>query len=516
MGSFIWPLPGYSRITSYFGYRTHPVTGQAQSFHGGIDISAGTGVPIYAARAGTVSQARMAGTYGNMILLNHGNGIQTRYAHLSKFSVSAGQTVAAGQQIGLVGATGRVTGPHLHFEVIVNGKVVNPLSYVKASDTAATYTGGTVASSSASSVPSTDATNQAAAVVHIPQTEKVYTVYDGDTPYKQPDAYTYTWQPALSGAAKDITDRVGSPSLEDDTDSVCLQLTFSVLQSSGEKFMQPLKITPGDFISVMNTSSKECIFLGQVQSASGSYRDSMSYTCLDAGRLLTANDVILQFNNVAAKTALSQLAAKVGIQNVSCPNLVSSVYEIVHDNAATIAQDILETVTGENGVTYFLRMMGNTLVVKSFGNTCIQGWCRQEANLAAFNVLDEASAPSGSWSIEELRNHIQVYSESDDAVSVLASAEDAASILRYGRRTALETYSDQDSVTAAAKAKTTLTQKNQVSESFSLHTYGSDKIVAGCRIKVDLEEAQGEFWVTRAVHTLGPPHMMDLTIRRAD
>ena len=352
-------------------------------------------------------------------------------------------------------------------------------------------------------------------VIHIPQTEQVWTKYEDDRPNKPPDSYQYLWESWETGKTRDITDLVGSPVLEDDSDSLCLQFSFSLLQSSGERFMQPLKLAPGDIIAVVNTGSKETVFLGQIQSMSGAYRDSMSYTCLDAGRLLTTNDVILQFNNVPAKTALLNLANKVGIQSISCPNLISSVYDIVKDNAATIAKSILETVTAENGVPYFLRMMGGVLVVRSFGETCIRGWHRQESNLAAFDILDEASAPSGSWSIDDLRNHVQVYSDADDAVTVLASAEDATSIRRYGRRTALETFSDQDKVTAASKAKTTLARLNQVTEDFSLHCYGSDRIVAGCRLKVDLEEAQGEFWVTRVSHSLGPPHTMDLTLRRA-
>lgn len=352
-------------------------------------------------------------------------------------------------------------------------------------------------------------------VIHIPQTEQVWTKYEDDRPNKPPDAYQYLWESWETGKTRDITDRVGSPVLEDDSDSLCLQFSFSLLQSSGERFMQPLKLAPGDIIAVVNTGSKETVFLGQIQSMSGAHRDSMAYTCLDAGRLLTTNDVILQFNNVPAKTALMNLASKIGIQSISCPNLISSVYDIVKDNAANIAKSILETVTAENGVPYFLRMMGNTLVIRSFGETCIRGWYRQESNLAAFDIMDEASAPSGSWSIDDLRNHIQVYSDADDAVTVLASAEDAASIRRYGRRTALETFSDQDKVTAASKAKTTLARLNQVTEDFSLHCYGSDRIVAGCRLKVDLEEAKGEFWVTRVSHSLGPPHTMDLTLRRA-
>ena len=111
---------------------------------------------------------------------------------------------------------------------------------------------------------------------------------------------------------------------------------------------------------MVNTNSKECVFTGQVQAVSGSYRESLSVTCHDNGRLLTTNDVIIQFDNVAAKTAIAQLAAKVGIPSLSCPDLISSVYSLEKNNAATIVQDILETVTAENGVTYVPRMMGNT------------------------------------------------------------------------------------------------------------------------------------------------------------
>ena len=144
---------------------------------------------------------------------------------------------------------------------------------------------------------------------------------------------------------------------------------------------------------MVNTNSKECVFTGQVQAVSGSYRESLSVTCHDNGRLLTTNDVIIQFDNVAAKTAIAQLAAKVGIPSLSCPDLISSVYSLEKNNAATIVQDILETVTAENGVTYFPRMMGNTLVIRSYGDTCVRGFCRQEENLAPFDVMTECDAP---------------------------------------------------------------------------------------------------------------------------
>ena len=116
-----WPFRG--KITSYYGYRS-------SEFHTGIDIDGDTGDPYVAAAAGTIVSAGWNGSYGNSILIDHGNGIMTRYGHSSKLLVSAGDSVSKGQTIGLVGSTGRSTGSHLHFEVIINGDTVNPLSYL--------------------------------------------------------------------------------------------------------------------------------------------------------------------------------------------------------------------------------------------------------------------------------------------------------------------------------------------------------------------------------------------------
>lgn len=116
-----WPLS--SHINSYYGYRSG-------GFHTGIDIAGDTGDPYVAAASGRVVSAGWAGSYGNCIVIDHGNGIMTRYAHSSKLLVSAGQSVSKGQTIGLVGATGNATGPHLHFEVIINGDTANPLNYL--------------------------------------------------------------------------------------------------------------------------------------------------------------------------------------------------------------------------------------------------------------------------------------------------------------------------------------------------------------------------------------------------
>ncbi|KJS48629.1 MAG: metalloendopeptidase [Peptococcaceae bacterium BRH_c23] len=118
----VWPLRG--RITSYYGYR-------GSEFHTGLDIDGDKGDPFVASGSGTVVSAGWNGNYGNTILLDHGNGVMTRYAHASKLLVSAGNSVSKGQTIGLVGSTGRSSGSHLHLEVIINGSHVNPTGYLR-------------------------------------------------------------------------------------------------------------------------------------------------------------------------------------------------------------------------------------------------------------------------------------------------------------------------------------------------------------------------------------------------
>lgn len=117
------------RISSLYGSRIHPITGRRR-FHDGLDIAANQGNGVFAYTDGRVVQAGWNGGYGVSILIDHGNGLKTRYGHLSKISVRVGQRVQTGERIGAVGSTGNSTGPHLHFEVIKNGKTKNPLNYI--------------------------------------------------------------------------------------------------------------------------------------------------------------------------------------------------------------------------------------------------------------------------------------------------------------------------------------------------------------------------------------------------
>ncbi|HEY8339567.1 MAG TPA: M23 family metallopeptidase [Egibacteraceae bacterium] len=122
-GGLVLPVEG--RFSSPFGMRTHPVTG-ARKMHTGVDIAAPTGTPIRAARGGTVSFAGVRGGYGNLVIIDHPDGTQTRYAHQDALQVQVGQRVAAGQVVGTVGSTGMSTGPHLHFELRRGGDPVDP------------------------------------------------------------------------------------------------------------------------------------------------------------------------------------------------------------------------------------------------------------------------------------------------------------------------------------------------------------------------------------------------------
>lgn len=123
----IWPTRG--RFTSPFGYRRNPVTRRV-AFHKGIDISAPTGTPIRATAAGSVTFAKWFSTYGNTVEITHGNGLKTRFGHLSKIRVKEGQKLKRGDVIGDVGSTGRSISPHLHYEVHKDGRPVNPLFYI--------------------------------------------------------------------------------------------------------------------------------------------------------------------------------------------------------------------------------------------------------------------------------------------------------------------------------------------------------------------------------------------------
>lgn len=128
---FLFPLPAGIGvvITSPYGYRVHPITGN-YTLHNGVDLAISAGTPIYASKSGVVTTATNHYSYGNYVTINHLDGYSTLYAHMTYYVVSEGDTVEQGQIIGYVGSTGYSTGPHLHFTVFNNGSTENPMSYI--------------------------------------------------------------------------------------------------------------------------------------------------------------------------------------------------------------------------------------------------------------------------------------------------------------------------------------------------------------------------------------------------
>ena len=124
-------LPNDGRISSPFGVRANPFNLRASDFHPGMDIASDYGSKIYASAKGTVTRAGSYSGYGNAIVIDHHNSLETVYGHTSHIYVEVGQEVEKGQLIGLVGSTGHSTGPHVHFEVRKNGTAVNPMDYIK-------------------------------------------------------------------------------------------------------------------------------------------------------------------------------------------------------------------------------------------------------------------------------------------------------------------------------------------------------------------------------------------------
>ena len=128
-GELAWPVPGYTRITSKYAMRVHPITGQYK-LHTGVDIGAPEGVNFIAVNDGIVTKAERNTAYGNMVIVDHGGGISTLYAHGSEILVEVGQTVKRGEAVLKIGSTGYSTGPHAHFEVRINGLTTDPLPYI--------------------------------------------------------------------------------------------------------------------------------------------------------------------------------------------------------------------------------------------------------------------------------------------------------------------------------------------------------------------------------------------------
>lgn len=312
--------------------------------------------------------------------------------------------------------------------------------------------------------------------------------------------YRVKWLSRETGKTTDISHRAGNVSVSDDLDSLCRSMTLEVAQSVCDGRLGTVPVLPGD--RVLFYKDGALLFDGQVESCSGNYRSKMQLNVYDDGALLAKNDVILQCNGVAADQAIRLLCARLGVPVGELPVLPQVIEKIYHEAASSVIENILGAVTAETGAEYFIRVLAGALCVLPYGYQTVQ--------------LPERriGEPSVKLSAENLRNAVQIYSDQDDTVSVLASAEDAESQARYGRRMKVDAYSDEDGATAGQKARTLLQSLNTVEEEVSVKAHGLDAVRAGVLLRLDLAEVSGTFLVKAVSKRFAATYTMDVTLRR--
>ena len=328
------------------------------------------------------------------------------------------------------------------------------------------------------------------------------------------EQYAVKWLRQPGGTVTDISARAGGLTYTDDLDSLATRLTLDVQQGTLDPYHKPLAISCGDRIQLYKDGA--LVVDGQITTVSGDYRERQQLTVYDDGVILTQNDLIIQYNGVSADTAIRQLCGKLGITVAAVPAMPAKITQIYHESVSSILTGILDTVTAETGRKFKIRVRGGKLYVAQTGTETVSARYRAADNLGAHPVQWQAGGPSVKRSIDELRNAVQIYSDQDGAVKILASASDSASIARYGSRMKVDTYSDKDGASAAQKAKTLLASLNRETEEISVQTFGADSVTAGVLMDFDLTEFSGKFLVTAVTKNYGHPYTMDLTLRRAE
>lgn len=282
MGSYVWPCPDYAGVSSPFGYRTHPTTG-AYSMHSGVDLACASGKPILATRPGTVTSAGWNGGYGNLVVLDHGDGISSKYAHCSVIKTTSGASVSAGDQIALVGSTGDSTGPHLHFEILENGTAKNPLNYVSDSDTADKYSGsGTTSSTSDTTSSSKEITNIVVkSVTGSTGARKLTDLLSSDAVLSEgceiliQNGESTLQLPVVEGEATIQWERKGSPGI----------LTFNVIKDGQSSFLE------GNPVSFRVDGTR--IFYGYIFKKKRNKNGIITVTCYDQLRYFKNKDTMI-------------------------------------------------------------------------------------------------------------------------------------------------------------------------------------------------------------------------------
>lgn len=369
MSAYVWPCAG-GYVSSKFGPRKPPKKG-ASSYHYGIDIAAGSGTAILAAKPGKCIYRGYSNIRGNFLKLDHGGGVVTLYQHCSKILVSVGTQVKAGQRIALVGSTGCSTGPHLHFEVQIGGVCKNPLNYVSRGNT--TYTGpaygggGSTSASSGKKTSSSSGGSSGTGESAVPASKEITTVVAKSTSgTATAQKITITGLPAYLSYGVEIliqNDKIYLPAVEGSVKLECsrkgapAKLTFTCLKDGVLNFQEGNPVT-------MRFHGKP-VFSGFVFKKSRSDNLQISVTAYDQLRYLKNKDT-LSYKNKTYGELLSMIATDYHLQVGSVADTKYKIPNRIEEGALLdILQNASDLTVLNTGVLYVLYDDFGKLTLKS-------------------------------------------------------------------------------------------------------------------------------------------------------
>lgn len=495
MGNFIWPCPGYSRVTCGWG------TPRSYGHHLGVDIGVPTGSRLIATRAGRVLSAGYKGSYGIQVYIDHGNGVKSRCAHCSQALVKAGQRVSAGQIIAKSGNTGHSTGPHLHFEIWINGRDRNPLQYVGKSDTLSRFTGKRGSSSlKLPEMKKQDATKEIT-TVKVKSTRGKTAFHSGNSLQAKKtgnrDRYELliqhngkVYQPMVEDGITVTWERKGTPG----------KMEFTVYN---DKLLQVYK---GD--AVRFKAGDRGIFFGYVFTVRHVRRNWMTVTCYDQLRYFTNQDVMSYKNKTYSQ--LLRLIAKQYRLNLG--TVENTKYVI----SKRMEEGTLFDILGNASDLTYKNTNESYVLYDNFGKICL----RRRSNLKVPIIIDADMAESYDYesSIDgNVYNRIKLYIDNEKTGIREVYIYNNPDLQKKWGILQMTQKSSAESASAAQKQAGKLGQQyDRIRRRLSFkNCFGDTRVRAGSLIKVELslidKKQSGYMIVERVTHMFGESgHTMDL------
>lgn len=313
---------------------------------------------------------------------------------------------------------------------------------------------------------------------------------------------------------EDITRFCGNVSITDNLDSITVELAFTIVKNPQDRYITSSRPNPvpGDKIDVIGDT--RTLFSGIITEVSL----AGEYTALDYGFYLSNNDVIIQFNKTSCSTAVRQLCSKAGVPLGSLPGLPGTIDGLyIEKTVLEILQEIIETTTAAAGKNYFMRVRDGVLNIYEYPQTVTFAKHRFEAG-NEIDVTYALGSIDGSDSVTDMRNNIVVVSEDNGTAKVLATAQNAAAVAKFGQLTkTIKRSSDEEN--PAAKAANTLKELGNIKTTRSVgDMLGSEAVTAGVLLlfSSDRYGLTGAYLVKSVTHTFGAAHRMSLDLENAE